>query len=128
MRLPDELIESLLWSLGAPESGDGQRRSPRVAMGCIAMLTPLEDGCPREAAAREVLVRDISATGASLLLASPVAVRQFVLDIRSSRSGPLSILCSVRHCEKARGGGYAVGAHFIRFLPRQASETDLPGS
>src|SRR5205085_7165013 len=68
MRLPDEMIESLLWSLGAPESGDGQRRSPRLAMGCIAMLTPLEDGCAREAAAREVLVRDISATGASLLL------------------------------------------------------------
>ena len=127
MRLPDELIESLLWSLGAPENGDGQRRSPRVAMGCIAMLTPLEDGCPREAAAREVLVRDISATGASLLLASPLAVRQFVLDIHSSRSGPLSILCSVRHCEKARDGGYAVGAHFVRFLPRRAAPTDVSG-
>jgi len=124
MRLPDELIESLLWSLGAPDTGDGQRRSPRVAMGCIAMLTPLEDGCPRQAAAREVLVRDISASGASLVLASPLTVRQFVLDIQSSRSGPLSILCSVRHCEKSREGGYAVGAHFIRFLPRRPGRED----
>jgi hypothetical protein len=120
MRLPDELIESLLWSLGAPQDAGGKRGSPRVAMGCIAMLTPLEDGFPREASAREVLVRDISATGTSLLLASPLSVHQFVLDIRSSRSGPLSILCAVRHCEKARDGGYSLGAQFVRFLPRSA--------
>jgi hypothetical protein len=118
MRLPDELIESLLWTLGEPQSDDGKRRSPRVAMRCIAMLTPLEDGCPREADAREVLVRDISANGASLLLASPLRVRQFILEIQSSRSGPLSILCSMKHCDRAPEGGFAVGAQFVRFLPR----------
>lgn len=122
MRLPDELIESLLWTLGTTEAGDGQRRSPRVAMGCIAMLTPLEGGTPREAAAREVLVRDISANGASLLLASPLKAGQFILEIRSSRSGPLSIVCSMRHCDKSAEGGYAVGAQFVRFLPRGDSD------
>ena len=117
MRLPDELIESLLWTLGTTEDGDGQRRSPRVAMRCIAMLTPLEGGTPREAAAREVLVRDISANGASLLLASPLKCGQFILEI-PNRSGPLAIVCAMRHCDKAPEGGYAVGAQFIRFLPR----------
>ena len=126
MRLPDELIESLLWSLGSPQSEDGQRRSPRVAMGCIAMLTPMEAGGPRDADAREVLVRDISADGASLLLASPLRAREFVLDIQSSRAGPMSILCSLRHCDKAPQGGFAVGAQFVRFLPRK--ETRRPPS
>ena len=118
MRLPDELIESLLWSLGSQESGDAQRRSPRLAMRCIAMLTPVEGGCAREADAREVLVRDISADGASLLLASPLRVRQFILEIKNSRSGPLSILCAMRHCDRAAEGGFAVGAEFLRVLPR----------
>ena len=121
MRLPDELIESLLWSLGASESGDAQRRSPRLSMGCIAMLTPLEGTTPREADAREVLVRDISADGASLILASPLRARQFVLEIPSARSGPLAIVCSTRHCERAREGGFAVGAEFVRFLPKKAA-------
>lgn len=119
MRLPDELIESLLWSLGSPESGDAQRRSPRLAMRCIAMVTPVEGGCVRDAEAREVLVRDISADGASLLLASPLRSRQFLLEIQNSRSGPLSILCARRHCDRAAEGGFAVGAQFLRFLPRQ---------
>ena len=122
MRLPDELIESLLWSLGAPESGDAQRRSPRLSMGCIAMLTPLEGSTPREADAREVLVRDISADGVSLILASPLRARQFVLEIPSTRTGPLTILCSTRHCERAREGGFAVGAEFVRFMPKRASK------
>ena len=121
MRLPDELIESLLWSLGAAESGDAQRRSPRLAMGCIAMLTPLESGGPREADAREVLVRDISADGASLILASPLRAKQFVLEIHGSRWGPLAILCNTRHCERAPQGGFAVGAQFVRFLPKSHS-------
>ena len=122
MRLPDELIESLLWSLGSPESGDAKRRSPRVAMRCIAMLTPVEGGCAREADAREVMVRDISADGASLLLASPLRVRQFILEIPNTRSGPLSILCALRHCDRAPEGGFAVGAEFLRFLPRPAAQ------
>lgn len=122
MRLPDELIESLLWSLGAAESGDAQRRSPRLSMGCIAMLTPLEGSTPREADAREVLVRDISADGASLVLASPLKARHFVLEIQSARTGPLSILCSMRHCERAREGGFAVGAEFVSFLPKEAQK------
>ena len=122
MRLPDELIESLLWSLGAAESGDSQRRSPRLSMGCIAMLTPLEGSTPREADAREVLVRDISADGASLILASPLSARHFVLEIQSTRTGPLSILCSTRHCERAREGGFAVGAEFVSFLPKDAQK------
>lgn len=124
MRLPDELIESMLWSLGSPESGDGQRRAPRVGMGCIAMLTPVEGGCVREGEAREVLVRNISADGASLLLASRLRARQFVLEIQSSRAGPLSILCSARHCDRAPEGGYAVGAQFLRFLPRSRARPD----
>ena len=123
MRLPDELIESLLWSLGSSGSGDAQRRSPRLAMRCIAMLTPVEGGCVRDGDAREVLVRDISADGASLLLASPVRSRQFVLEIPSSHSGRLSILCAARHCERSAEGGFALGAQFLRFLPRQADST-----
>ena len=119
MRLPDELIESLLWSLGSGESGDAKRRSPRLAMRCIAMLTPVEGGCLRDAEAREALVRDISADGASLLLASPLRTRQFLLEIQNNRSGPLSILCSRKHCDRAPEGGFAVGAQFLRFLPRQ---------
>ena len=126
MRLPDELIESLLWSLGSDESGDAKRRAPRLAMKCIAMLTPVEGGCLREADAREVLVRDISADGASLLLASPLRARQFLLEIRNSRSGPLSIYCAKRHCDRAPGGGYTVGAQFLKFLPRQEATSDDP--
>ena len=122
MRLPDELIESLLWSLGASESGDAQRRSPRLAMRCIAMLTPVEGGCLREAEAREALVRDISADGASLVLASPLRARQFVLEIANVRSGPLSILCNTRHCDRSPDGGFAVGAQFVRFLPKAAAQ------
>ena len=123
MRLPDELIESLLWSLGSPDSGDAKRRSPRLAMRCIAMLTPVEGGCAREAEAREVLVRDISADGASLLLASPLRARQFILEIQNTRSGPLSILCAARHCDRAPEGGFAVGAQFLRFLPRPSPQS-----
>ena len=124
MRLPDELIESMLWSLGSPESGDGNRRAPRVGMRCIAMLTPVEGGCAREGEAREVLVRNISADGASLLLASQLRARQFVLEIQNSRSGPLSILCATRHCDRAPEGGFAVGAQFLRFLPRPKVQPD----
>ena len=121
MRLPDELIESLLWSLGSSESGDAQRRSPRLSMRCIAMLTPMEGGCLREAEAREVLIRDISADGASLVLASPLKSRQFLLEIPNVRSGPLSILCSTKHCDRSPDGGFAVGAQFVRFLPKSAA-------
>ena len=127
MRLPDELIESMLWSLGSPESGDGNRRAPRVGMRCIAMLTPVEGGCARDAEAREVLVRNISADGASLLLASQLKARQFILEIQNSRSGPLSILCSMRHCDRAPEGGFAVGAQFVRFLPRTKAHSDARG-
>jgi hypothetical protein len=88
------------------------------------MLTPLVDGLPSDDDAREVMVRDISADGASLLLASPLRAQQFVLDIHSSRTGPLSILCSLRHCEKAPQAGFVVGAQFQRFLPRK--ETQRP--
>jgi hypothetical protein len=122
MRLPDELIESLLWSLGSSESGDAQRRSPRLAMRCIAMLTPMEGGCLREAEAREVLVRDISADGASLVLASPLKARQFLLEIANLRSGPLSILCSTKHCDRSHDGGFVVGAQFVRFLPKGGTQ------
>jgi hypothetical protein len=123
MRLPDELIESLLWSLGSRESGDAQRRSPRLSMRVIAMLTPVEAGCLREAEAREVLVRDISAEGASLLLASPLKARKFVLEIPNTRTGPLSILCTNRHCDRSPEGGFAVGAQFVRFLARPGAQT-----
>lgn len=123
MRLPDELIESLLWSLGSPESGDAKRRAPRVAMRCIAMLTPVVGGCVRDGESREVLVRDISADGTSLLLASPLSARKFVLEIQNSRSGSLSILCATRHCDRDPGGGFAVGAKFVRFLPRAKAES-----
>jgi hypothetical protein len=71
-----------------------------------------------------VLVRDISANGASLVLASPLKCGQFILEIQSSRSGPLSIVCSMRHCDKSPEGGYAVGAQFVRFLPRGGAEPD----
>ena len=123
MRLPDELIESMLWSLGSQESGDGNRRAPRVGMRCIAMLTPVEGGCARDGEAREVLVRDISADGASLLLASPLRVPRFVLEIPNTRTGPVSILCATRHCDRSPEGGYVVGAQFRRFLPRPAGQT-----
>lgn len=118
MQLPDELIESLLWTLGTPEPGDGPRRSPRVPMRCIAMLTPMAEGAPRESDAREVLVRDISANGASLVLASPLRCAQFVLEIPTANSGSLSIVCESRHADKYPDGGFAVGARFVRFLPR----------
>ena len=124
MRLPDELIESLLWSLGADESGNGLRRSPRVAMRCIAMLVPLERGVPRDDLAREVCVRDISADGASLLLASPLRTKEFILEIPSKRSGTLAIQCTSRHCDRAPEGGFAVGAQFVRFLPRGSWHAD----
>jgi hypothetical protein len=84
------------------------------------MLTPVEGGRLREAEAREVLIRDISADGASLVLASPLKTRQFLLEISEVRSGPLSILCSTKHCDRSPDGGFAVGAQFVRFLPKGA--------
>jgi hypothetical protein len=124
MRLPDELIESMLWSLGSQESGDGQRRVPRVGTRCVAMLTPVDGGRVREGEGREVLVRNISADGASLLLGSKLQAREFVLEFENSRSGPLSILCAAKHCERAPEGGFAVGAQFLRFLPRPGSRSN----
>lgn len=125
MQLPDALIESLLWTLGTSEAGNGPRRSPRMSTRCIAMLTPMAEGTPRESDAREVLVRDISANGASLVLASPLRCAQFVLKIPTVHSGPLSIVCERRHGEKCAEGGFAVGARFIRFLPRGGA-TPIP--
>ena len=120
MRLPDELIESVLWSAGADESGSSLRRAPRVAMRCIAMLTPLERGARQHTLAREACVRDISADGASLLLASPLKSKEFVLEL-PTRSGPWAVECLRKHCERAPEGGFVVGAQFLRFLPRGAA-------
>lgn len=120
MRLPDELIESMLWSLGADESGHGSRKSPRLAMGVIAMMTPLDSrGRRREAEAREVCVREISAEGASLLLASPLRDQRVVLEI-PGKNGKMWITCSVRRCERAPEGGFAAGVQFEEFRPRQS--------
>ena len=116
MRLSDELIESLLFSLGSEMPTGETRRAPRLTARGIATLIPVK-GMFRDEP-REVYVRDISAEGASLLLASPLQVEQFILQIDSKKGQPLQILCSVRHCQKSPEGGYAVGAHFIRFLPR----------
>jgi hypothetical protein len=117
MRLPDELIESVLWSLGAEESGHGLRKFPRTDMRCIAMMTPLDGGRRREAEAREVCVRDISADGASLLLATPLRDQRILLEI-PGKKGTMSIECTVRHCDRAPEGGYAAGVKFEQFLQR----------
>ena len=120
MRLPDELIESVLWSAGAEAPGDSLRRAPRVSMRCIAMLTPLERGARQHTLAREACVRDISADGASLLLASPLKSREFILEL-PTRSGPWAVECLRKHCDRAPEGGFVVGAQFLRFLPRGAA-------
>ena len=118
MRLPDELIESMLWSLGAGESGHGLRKSPRLAMGVIAMMIPLDSsGARREAESREVCVREISAEGASLLLASPLRDQRVILEI-PGKQGTMSITCAVRRCDRAPEGGFAAGVQFQDFLPR----------
>ena len=123
MRLSDDILQNLLWSLGTegprPEGAGGGRelrRAPRVASRTIAMLFPITDGNRDEG--REAAVRDISADGASLWLASPVRSRQFILQLPSQRKEPVSILCSVRHCDRCREGGWTVGAEFISFLNR----------
>ena len=123
MRLSDELIESLLFSLGSEVPTGETRRAPRMTARGIATLIPVK-GVFRDEA-REVLVRDISADGASLLLATPLQVEQFILRIDSKKGEPLQILCSMRRCEKSTEGGYLVGAQFVRFLPR--SKTRVTG-
>lgn len=126
MRLSDDLIESLLWSLGAEQRGDDLRRSPRVGARGIAMLVPIVEGARQEG--REVLVRDISADGASLVLASALKCDQFILQIRGQqRPEPLSILCAARYCEKSDEGGWAVGAEFLRFLPARGEKSNRAG-
>jgi hypothetical protein len=118
MKLSDELIESLLFSLGSEVPTGEARRAPRITARGIAMLIPVKGGFRDEA--REVYVRNISADGASLLLATPLQVEQFILQIPSQKAEPLQILCVVRHCGKSPDGGYKVGAQFVRFLPRRS--------
>ena len=121
MRLSDEIFENLLWSLGSagPQRADELRRTPRVGSSGIAMLFPIKDG--RRDEGREVAIRDISAEGASLLLGSRLQAQQFILQLPSRRSEPVAILCSLRHCDKCREGGWIVGAEFVRFLARPAA-------
>lgn len=116
MRLSDELIESLLFSLGSEVPPGEARKAPRITARGIAMLIAVKGVFGDEP--REVYVRDISADGAALLLAKPLQVEQFILQIDSRNGDPLQILCSVRHCQKSPEGGYVVGAQFVRFLPR----------
>jgi hypothetical protein len=120
MRLSDEIFENLLWSLGSagPARPDEARRTPRVGSSGIAMLFPIEDGHRGEG--REVAIRDISAEGASLLLGSRLRAEQFILQLPSRRPEPVTILCSMRHCDRAPKGGWIVGAEFLRFLSRPA--------
>ena len=121
MRLSDEIFENLLWSLGSGETQrpNELRRTPRVGSSGIAMLFPVRDGKCDEG--REVAVRDISAEGASLLLGSKLQAPQFVLQLPSQRSEPVTILCALRHCDKCPEGGWVVGASFVRFLSRPAA-------
>jgi hypothetical protein len=81
------------------------------------MMTPLDGGRRREAEAREVCVRDISADGASLLLATPLRDQRILLEI-PGKKGTMSIECTVRHCDRAPEGGYAAGVKFEQFLQR----------
>jgi hypothetical protein len=87
------------------------------------MLFPIKDG--RRDEGREVAIRDISAEGASLLLGSRLQVEQFILELPSQRVEPVTILCSLRHCDKSPKGGWIVGAEFLRFLSRAAVAPDL---
>jgi hypothetical protein len=118
MRLSDEIFENLLWSLGTAKQSraDELRRTPRVGASGIAMLFPIKDGARDEG--REVGISDISADGASLLLGSRLLAKQFILQLPTQRSAPVTILCAMRHCNKCPQGGWAVGAQFIRFLGR----------
>jgi len=129
MRLSDEIFENLLWSLGSDDAArpDELRRTPRVGSSGIAMLFPIKDG--RRDEGREVAIRDISAEGASLLLGSRLQVEQFILELPSRRAEPVTILCSLRHCDKSPKGGWIVGAEFLRFLSRPVgAEPKNPGS
>jgi hypothetical protein len=118
MRLSDEIFSNLLWSLGTDEKPrpNELRRTPRVGARGIAMLFPIKDGARDEG--REVGIRDISADGASLLLGSRLRTEQFILQLPTQQSEPVSILCAVRHCDKCPQGGWTVGAEFVRFLGR----------
>jgi hypothetical protein len=126
MRLSDEIFENLLWSLGTagPQRSDELRRTPRVGSSGIAMLFPIKDG--RRDEGREVAVRDISAEGASLLLGSRLQAEQFILQLPSQRAEPVTILCSLRHCDKSPKGGWIVGAEFLRFLARATTSDTQP--
>jgi hypothetical protein len=126
MRLSDEIFENLLWSLGSADSvrPDELRRTPRVGSSGIAMLFPIKDG--RRDEGREVAIRDISAEGASLLLGSRLQVEQFILQLPSQRNEPVTILCSLRHCDKSPKGGWIVGAEFLRFLARPLAPDTQP--
>ena len=124
MRLSDDVFANLLWSLGTagPARPDELRRTPRVGSRGIALLFPIKDGQRDEG--REVAVRDISAEGASLLLGNRLQAEQFILQLPSQRPEPVSILCALRHCDKGAGGGWVVGAEFIRFLSRPVTKKD----
>ena len=126
MRLSDEIFGNLLWSLGTtePQGPDELRRTPRVGSSGIAMLFPIKDG--RRDEGREVAIRDISAEGASLLLGSRLQAEQFILQLPSQRPEPVTILCSMRHCDKSPKGGWIVGAEFLRFLARPGASEGQP--
>ena len=126
MRLSDEIFENLLWSLGTDgaQRDHELRRTPRVGSGGIAMLFPIKDG--RRDEGREVAVQDVSAEGASLLLGSRLLAEQFILQLPSQRAEPVTILCSLRHCDKSPKGGWIVGAEFLRFLARPSAPARPP--
>jgi PilZ domain len=114
MRLSEEILDTIVWSLAAksPESlysGANQRRHPRSLSHTHATIYFGTPGMTRN-----VAIRDVSADGVSLISPEPMQIGEsFVLSV-SPMAKTSAIVCRVMHCGQ-EPDHYRIGASFIGF-------------
>lgn len=146
MRLPERTFERVRQSLGLadrpaasilpPAGGDAgraMRREPRWLVEADVPLAPR--GSRRAAEARPVRLLDISAIGASVLVADQMAPGDlFVLYLPYGPGASLPVTCTVRTTRIKRDGTFRVGAEFAevgaatRAEPTHAHQTAAPAT
>ncbi len=95
---------------GDPDPSNGRRRAPRRVTQVEAIVIPIS---PFKQQPRLVMLQDVSARGASLLLPSagkPGDQLQMVLP--RSRTDHCVLLCEIVHVREATGGQFATGIEF----------------
>jgi hypothetical protein len=113
-----DMIDSLQCALRTPKGAE-QRRAQRVKREVRMTITPVNDGGRETPVA--VLVRDVSAGGIGLLYQRRMPRQaRFILRLPRPQEKPLSILCTVMHCQRMGSHLFSVGAEFTR--PEDAAD------